>query len=129
MLALVLGPPLILTFGAHLAFFPSFAVYILALVTSTILYRISPFRPLAKFPGPLFARTSRIWWSYVSRAGHQHLIMQQLHEKYGGVVRIGPNHLSIRDAAAIPAMFGARSSWPKHASERPVWSTSNTSTD
>jgi hypothetical protein len=116
MLALIFAPPLVLSFGVPLALVPAFILYLLSLSASIVLYRISPFHPLAKCPGPLLARVSRVYWSFASSSGLPHIRMQQLHEKYGDIVRTGPNHLSIRDAAAIPAIFGARGPWAKHGS-------------
>jgi hypothetical protein len=117
MLALLFGPPLVLKLGSRLSFFTFLSVYVLSLVLSVTLYRVSPFHPLSRFPGPFFARISRVWWSYACRAGHQHILLQRLHDKYGDVVRVGPNQLSFREASTIPAIFGARSSWVKHPSQ------------
>jgi hypothetical protein len=118
MLALILVAPLVLSFGVQLPILPALVLYLLALSTSIVLYRVSPFHPLAKYPGPLLARVSRVYWSFASSSGLPHIRMQRLHERYGDVVRTGPNHLSIRDAAAIPAIFGARGPWAKHGSAR-----------
>lgn len=40
--------------------------------------------------------------------GRQHAHVQQLHDQYGPVVRIGPNHVSFTDASAINAIYGHR---------------------
>lgn len=73
----------------HSSFLLSFAVYLGALVLSVILYRLSPFHPLAKYPGPLICRVSRIWAWYIAKTGYQHKYSHYLHEKYGPVVRSG----------------------------------------
>ena len=33
--------------------------------------------------------------------------VHELHKKYGPIVRVGPNELSIADVAAIPAVLGS----------------------
>ncbi|KAK6064079.1 benzoate 4-monooxygenase cytochrome p450 [Seiridium cupressi] len=51
------------------------------------------FHPLSKFPGPKLAAASD--WQYVRwyTSGSWHSQMQELQDKYGDVVRIGPNDL------------------------------------
>ncbi|GJJ15634.1 hypothetical protein Clacol_009912 [Clathrus columnatus] len=77
------------------------------LVTSAIAYRLSPFHPLASFPGQTIARVSRIWSSVISRRGYQHIYYHELLLKYGPVIRIGPNHIITTEASAIPVVLGA----------------------
>lgn len=113
MLGLLFLPPTSLALALKLRFFQTFLIYILALSFSVIIYRISLFHPLAKYPGPFFARVSRLWWAHASLDGRQHKLMQQLHDKYGDVVRTGPNHLSFRDPTALSVTHGARNPWPK----------------
>ncbi|CCF45815.1 benzoate 4-monooxygenase cytochrome P450 [Colletotrichum higginsianum] len=47
--------------------------------------------PLRKFPGPLLARSSRLYYSYHRSTGNLELITKELHEKYGDVVRLAPD--------------------------------------
>jgi hypothetical protein len=88
-------------------------LYWASLAASVITYRLSPFHPLARYPGPLLARVSRLWALHVVLGRKQHQVSHQLFERYGDVVRTGPNHLIIRDAAAIPAVLGSRDIWLK----------------
>jgi hypothetical protein len=88
-------------------------VYWASLAVSVGAYRLSPFHPLARHPGPLLARVSRLWALRVVLSGKQHLVSHQLFERYGDVVRTGPNHLIVRDAAAIPTVLGGRDMWFK----------------
>ena len=67
----------------------TFASYFGVLVSSIVLYRISPFHPLAQYPGPLLAKITKWWHAYQVYNGKQHIYIQQLHKKYGDVVRIG----------------------------------------
>ena len=51
------------------------------------------FSPLAKFPGPFIAKISKLWRAYMTARGQWHRDLVKLHERYGSVVRIGPNEL------------------------------------
>ena len=100
----------------------AFATYIGALIFFTLAYRLSPFHPLAKYPGPVIAKTSKWWAAYISATGNTHRHYKHLHDRYGDVVRIGqrrcfslcifiypssgPNELSICDASLIHAVLG-----------------------
>ncbi|KZS91161.1 cytochrome P450 [Sistotremastrum niveocremeum HHB9708] len=76
-------------------------------ISSVVLYRLSPLHPLARFPGPVLAKVSKLWGVWVSSRGHQHLVLKSLHDKHGPIVRIGPNELSICDSDAVLSVLGA----------------------
>jgi len=101
----------------------AFTTYISALIFFTLAYRLSPFHPLAKYPGPVIAKTSKWWAAYISATGDSHRYYKQLHDRYGDVVRVGqcrrlpivkypltpalgPNELSICDASLIHPVLG-----------------------
>jgi hypothetical protein len=118
-----LVPPLILTYKNYrnespfALFLAVLLVYLTTLFASIATYRLSPFHPLAAFPGPMLARVTRFWAFTQFIGGRQHLVSHQLFDYYGSVVRSGPNHLLFRDARAISTILGARDPWPKHLSE------------
>ena len=64
-------------------------IYTLSAVLCTIAYRLSPFHPLFKFPGPLLWRTSNLILAYVSFRGKRHIVVDELHKIYGPLLRIG----------------------------------------
>ena len=103
----------------------AFLTYGSAVTFFTLMYRLSPFHPLAKFPGPAIAKTSKFWAAYVCAKGGLHRYYKSLHDRYGDVVRvgscqghplqvfpvaelalIGPNELSIRDSSLIHPILG-----------------------
>ena len=53
------------------------------------MYRLLPFHPLAKYPGPAIAKTSKLWAAYLSGKGDLHRYYKSLHDRYGDVVRVG----------------------------------------
>ena len=68
---------------------------------------------LRHIPGPFFARFTnfqRVQWVTTKRA---HLILQEKHEKYGEVVRIGPNTVAFSNPEVIPQVYTARTGFPK----------------
>jgi hypothetical protein len=62
--------------------------YLLTLFTSICCYRIF-FHPLSKFPGPRFAAITKFWHIYKSRNSTNYLVMDEMYQKYGTVVRTG----------------------------------------
>ena len=67
----------------------TFALYWGTLVLSIALYRLSPYHPLSRYPGPVILRLSKWSMAWVSRGGKRHLYTQELHRRYGDVIRIG----------------------------------------
>ncbi|OAP62019.1 hypothetical protein AYL99_04222 [Fonsecaea erecta] len=80
-----------------------------ALGLSIALYRLF-FHPLRRFPGPWSAKLTKWTGAYWASTGKLHEIIPALHEKYGDVVRIGPNELSFADAKAIKFLHGPQGS-------------------
>lgn len=68
---------------------------------------------LNKYPGPFMASLTD-WWRFIDvwnrRPERTHI---RLHEKYGGVVRLGPNTLSFADPAALKAIYGLNKGYVK----------------
>ncbi|KAI0761269.1 high nitrogen upregulated cytochrome P450 monooxygenase 2 [Trametes elegans] len=81
--------------------------FLATLLSSVVIYRLSPFHPLARYPGPLGCRLTKFWMACIGYTGRQHLYIRDLHERYGDVVRIGPNELSFRDPTLVSDMLGS----------------------
>lgn len=76
-----------------------------SIIISTMAYRTSPFHPLYKFPGPTLNKVTSLRLLHIAYSGRRHLIIARLHEKYGNIVRTGPNTLSINSQAAIAPIY------------------------
>ena len=69
--------------------------------------------PLKAIPGPFLARFSNIWRFY-NHYGQTHIETQkELHKKYGDVVRLGPNTVSIADAELLKTIYSTRGTFLK----------------
>ncbi|PIL22998.1 cytochrome P450 [Ganoderma sinense ZZ0214-1] len=84
-----------------------YTTYMAALTVSVVAYRLSPFDPLYRYPGPFWGRTSMFCHATRSIGGGQAAHFRALHDTYGDIVRIGPNHLSIRDPSLVGPILGA----------------------
>lgn len=68
---------------------------------------------LAHIPGPAIACCTGFWRLLDVRKGSAHLTHIRLHQQYGSLVRIGPNHVSVGDPKAIPTIYGLKSGFTK----------------
>jgi aspirochlorine biosynthesis cytochrome P450 monooxygenase len=78
-----------------------------------IVYNVSPFHPLAKYPGPLLWRATRLAASWHHAHGDLYKCIAAIHTKYGPTVRIAPDELSFSDPDAWPAIYNSRPQLPK----------------
>ncbi|KAF5246229.1 hypothetical protein FAUST_1346 [Fusarium austroamericanum] len=69
--------------------------------------------PLRKYPGPGLAAWTNLWRLAVVRKGSYHLKIKELHEKYGPVIRIGPNTLDLDIPDLIKTLYGTDGKWKK----------------
>ncbi|PGH33547.1 hypothetical protein GX50_03619 [[Emmonsia] crescens] len=70
-------------------------------------------RGLRNVPGPFVASFSNLWKIY--RVLKKDMIWRniEVHEKYGPLVRIGPNHVSASDPCALKTIYGFTNIFPK----------------
>ncbi|KAL4749004.1 hypothetical protein BDW72DRAFT_205134 [Aspergillus terricola var. indicus] len=78
------------------------------LLTYVVYMRL--FHPLSQYPGPLFASLSNTYKAYYVYKLTIHEKLLELHNTYGPIVRIGPNHLHTWEGDAITPIYkGGRS--------------------
>lgn len=70
-------------------------------------------RGLSTLPGPRLAAYSSLWRYLDVRGGQAHQTAIRLHRKYGDIVRIGPNHVSVSDPREIKKIYGLKSGYTK----------------
>lgn len=64
------------------------AGYLLAMFSSIVIYRVF-FHQLKNFPGPGWARITKIWHAWKARHRQNYLLLEKLHHQYGDFVRTG----------------------------------------
>ncbi|CDM31323.1 hypothetical protein DTO013E5_30 [Penicillium roqueforti] len=66
------------------------------------------FHPLARFPGPLLARSTLLWRMRMTLKGRIHRSIEAGHQKYGPVLRVAPNELSFASVSSWKSIYGHR---------------------
>jgi cytochrome P450 len=95
--------------------YATFFLLPLILFTLRLLYRISPLHPLAHVPGPYLACSSSVWLTYHAWIGDEASTVHALHEKYGPIVRTGPNSVDVSDGAALATIYTEKGGFGKAA--------------
>lgn len=57
-------------------------------------------------PGPFLAKFTNLWYLYECRLCRRFLTVHDAHAKYGKLVRVTPNQVSVADPDAIPIIYG-----------------------
>lgn len=69
--------------------------------------------PLSRVPGPFIARFSRFWVFYKIAKRDFHEVNLELHRRYGPVVRVAPNEVSVWSAEAVKVVHGQATEFAK----------------
>lgn len=80
------------------------------LIPAFLLVRFLVYRyasPLRRYPGPLLASGSRTWKVWSTWSGHTERDHIEIHNRYGPVVRIAPNELSLASPHAAREVLAA----------------------
>ncbi|KAM0542556.1 hypothetical protein ACHAPJ_012727 [Fusarium lateritium] len=85
----------------------SFLFLSIAYLLFSIVYNLF-FNPLRKFPGPTLWAISVIPYVNMCLSGKSHRTILQLHQRYGPIVRIGPNDLSLNHPDGMKDLRGHR---------------------
>lgn len=81
-----------------------------AIPIAVVLFFLVPYltsnTALRDIPGPFAAKFSALWLLLQARQGKRYLSVDEAHKKYGKLVRIQPNHVSVADDSAINTIYG-----------------------
>lgn len=93
---------------------PFIVIFVVGVTALFLLARIlTSYHRLASIPGPFLAKFTDLWrFQSQNTEGHASRIVS-LHQKYGKLVRIGPNHISISDPTAVPIVYSTNPTWVK----------------
>ncbi|KAL4950530.1 cytochrome P450 [Aspergillus filifer] len=69
--------------------------------------------PLANFPGPKLWAVLRIPYQWSIMSGQSHRKMLEMHNRYGAVLRVGPDELSFNSPQAFQDIYRARPGRPQ----------------
>ncbi|KAI1744896.1 cytochrome P450 [Xylaria scruposa] len=83
-----------------------------AMVVSFIIRRLF-FNPLAKIPGPWYTNWTNIVLKINVLKGVGPIYVDQLHKKYGPVVRVGPNDVDVTDLTAVKKIHRVKADFVK----------------
>lgn len=87
------------------------ALLVLGVLSIVHLYRT--WARLRHIPGPFLAKFTnlpRLYWVYKRNAHDTHIA---LHKKYGKIVRMGPNMVSVGDATEVQNIYKMKGSFQK----------------
>lgn len=62
---------------------------------------------ISKVPGPWYTRYTSLWIKYQEFTANRRESIHALHEKYGPVVRLGPNEVSFTSLDAIKEIYSS----------------------
>lgn len=94
----------------------SFITYFIPIILAAVFLRLlrNKFRPrLWKIPGPPVAAYIALWRLYDVRQGLAEKTAVELHWKYGPLVGIGPDHVSVGNAREISNIYGLKTGYTK----------------
>ncbi|KAL3473170.1 cytochrome P450 [Aspergillus californicus] len=85
-------------------------LYIITQIYQTLIHT-----PLHHIPGPTLFALTKWRLAYQDLRGTRTRYVNQLHEKYGAVVRIGPAEVSFNSLSALRAIYGAGTAFQRDA--------------
>ncbi|CAO1636368.1 unnamed protein product [Parajaminaea phylloscopi] len=83
------------------------ALVAIAILLLTLLSVETLRRPtLVQVPGPFLAKFTDLWLARQAMRGNRYEVVHKMHAKYGPMVRIAPNHVSITYPDALQQVYG-----------------------
>ncbi|KAJ6021301.1 cytochrome P450 monooxygenase [Penicillium herquei] len=88
-------------------FIPAMAIASLVWGIGLVMYRLF-LHPLAKYPGPPLAAITNWYSAYHAWKGNLHTHNRKLHEKYGDIIRYGPNSIDFNTHSGMNTIYSTR---------------------
>lgn len=91
---------------------------VVAALTAQIIYNRYKYG-ITAIPGPFLASCTHLWRFFLVWGRRPEITHIRLHEKFGPLVRLGPNVVSISDPEAIKTIYGLGGKYVKVSREFP----------
>lgn len=75
------------------------------LLSYYIIPYLTTYKSLGHIPGPPIAKYSNIWLALGARQGQKYAWVHYAHRKYGKIVRVGYNHVSIATPEGLQTVY------------------------
>lgn len=85
----------------------------MAIILVLVLLVAQYYNGLSHIPGPRSAKFSNFWKIHAAWKGEMPKRNIALHRKYGPLVRMGPNMISVDDPAALSVIYSFKPIWKK----------------
>ncbi|KAJ0423362.1 cytochrome P450 [Aspergillus carlsbadensis] len=82
-----------------------YTLFAATLLSSMAIYRVF-FHRLRHFPGPLSCKLTMWSWPLTDWRGTRFYRIQEMHQRWGDYVRIGPREISVANPDALTAIYG-----------------------
>ena len=81
-------------------------------LAAVLIYRLF-FAPLSKIPGPKLTAVTQLWVMYHEFKGDRTVQIDELHSRYGPVVRVSPDEVSFNNYEGLREIYGIKSTFSK----------------
>ncbi|KAI0144482.1 cytochrome P450 [Xylariaceae sp. FL1272] len=93
---------------------PLYLLFCTPVIATVVWYVVAYVQsPLRQYPGPPLASWTNYVRMYYAWRGNMHTVSKKLHDKYGPVVRMGPNYLDVDYSSLIKTCFDFNGVWKK----------------
>jgi hypothetical protein len=90
---------------------PAMLAPVVFFVLATILWAVKSLcSPIARIPGPTHSIFTSLYLKYKEFSQQRRVYIHELHQRYGPVVRLGPNEVSFASADAVKEIYQSGSS-------------------
>ncbi|KAJ7248860.1 benzoate para-hydroxylase [Mycena haematopus] len=81
-------------------------IFLLIIFALCILHTLFSRKSAHHIPGPFLARWTHLWLAYQAYRGRRYKAVHAAHLRYGRLVRISPNHVSVAAPEALSVIYG-----------------------
>ncbi|KAI1357426.1 benzoate 4-monooxygenase cytochrome P450 [Xylaria arbuscula] len=79
---------------------------LVGVITAIVVVKNIYFHPFSQVPGPALGKVTNMYSAYHSWRGSMHIDIQKCHQRYGDVIRYGPNQILTLNHADMISIYG-----------------------